>query len=109
MPYLKYKTHKAAWTKQGMREQYPTEQDRAKHRAWSVLHCQARFRGEECLITESEFFDIWKDHWSSRGRGPDDMTMTRRDPEKPWTRDNVEIITRKEHLRREKNFWKGRL
>jgi hypothetical protein len=96
------------WTKAGMKALYPTDEDRAKHRAWLVLHCQARFRGEECSITESEFFDIWQEHWHNRGRGRDQMTLTRCDSDLPWTSDNVEIITRAEHLRREKNFWKGK-
>jgi hypothetical protein len=100
---------KSGWTIAGMKALYPTQEDRDKHRAWLVLCCQARFRGEECLITESEFFELWEPHWPNRGRGSSDITMTRRDSDLPWTKDNVEFITRKEHLKREKNFWKGRL
>jgi hypothetical protein len=100
---------KSGWTIAGMKALYPTPLDRAKHRAWLVLCCQARFRGEECTITEQEFFELWAPHWSQRGRGSNDITMTRRDSDLPWTSDNVEFITRKEHLKREKNFWKGRL
>jgi hypothetical protein len=92
-----------------MAEQYPTEEARAKHRAWLVMCCQARFRGEPCDLTEAEFFAIWEPYWAQRGRGRDQMTMTRCDSELPWTRDNVEIITRRDHLVREKNFWKSRL
>ena len=99
---------KAGWTKQGMKALYPTQEDRDKHRAWLVLHCQARYRGEECEITEQEFFDLWAPYWLRRGRGSSDITMTRIDPESAWRRDNVEFITRKEHLKREKNFWKGK-
>jgi hypothetical protein len=96
--------HPRRWTLEGMKALYPTEQDRAKHRAWLVLHCQARFRGEECDITESEFFDLWAPHWAQRGRHSDDLTMTRIDDLKPWTRSNVEIITRKQHLRNKNNL-----
>jgi hypothetical protein len=71
------------------------------------LHCQCRFRGEECTITESEFFELWQAHWSQRGRHSDDLTMTRRDSDLPWTISNVEILKRSEHLRRENNFNKG--
>ena len=95
------------WTIAGLREKYPTPELRAKHRAWLVLCCQARFRKEECDLTEEEFFELWKPYWSQRGRGSDDMTMTRRDSDLPWTRDNIEILKRSEHLRRENNFQKG--
>jgi hypothetical protein len=97
------------WTREQMDRLYPTADLRRRHRAWVMLCCQARFRGEECTITEQEFFDIWAPYWSQRGRRSDQMTMTRIDPELPWTRANVEILTRAEHLKREKNFWKSRL
>ena len=89
-----------------MIEQYPTEELRAKHHAYLVHQAQARFRGESHDLTESEYFEIWAPYWSERGRRSEQMTMTRRDPSGSWTRDNVEIVTRKEQLTRNLSFSK---
>lgn len=78
-----------------------------QHRHQLYVDCQraraqARYRGEEWLITESEYIDLWMkdDQHLSKGRGRYDLTMTRLDPELAWTRDNVVIMTRLDHLRR---------
>jgi hypothetical protein len=63
---------------------------------------QAKFRGEDWQISEQDYIDLWmdRDQHLSKGRGRYDLTMTRIDPEKAWTVDNVHIITRIEHLRK---------
>ena len=95
------------WTRQGMDAQYPTKRDKDMHHAYLVHRCQARFSGEAHDITEQQYFALWQDHWDQRGRSANNMTMTRVDEELGWTLDNVEIITRSEHLRRSCNFNRG--
>lgn len=89
-----------------MLENYPSKEMRLKHRAFLVHQAQARFRGELHELTESEYFELWAEHWHLRGRQADQYTLTRCDPEGPWSRDNVEIVTRKEQLRRNSQFSK---
>ena len=87
-------------------EHYPTEELRQKHHAYLVHQAQARFRGEPHDLTESEYFELWGDLWSQRGKRGDSLTMTRCDPEGAWTRDNIEIVTRREQLSRNLAFGK---
>jgi hypothetical protein len=42
-----------------------------------------------------------------KGRGTHDYCLTRTDPEGAWTIDNVEVIDRLEHLRRQGASRKG--
>jgi hypothetical protein len=62
---------------------------------------QAWFRGEEWWITEQEYIDLWRqdDRYLQKGRDRDSLCMTKRDPDLAWTIDNVEIITRLQHLK----------
>jgi len=78
---------------------------------------QANFRNEDWQITEQEFINIWRidDRYKLRGRGLNSLCMIRVDIDLPWTIDNVEIISRVEHLKtcnKEKlattNWGKGR-
>ena len=95
------------WTKESMARLYPTDKLRAMHRGYLVHRCQARFRNEPYDLTEQEYFDIWQAHWAQRGRAKDQLTMTRIDESLGWSSDNVEIMTRAEHLRRSCNFNRG--
>jgi hypothetical protein len=63
---------------------------------------QAKFRGEQWLITESEYIELWRkdDLYQRKGRSVNDLCMTLVDPDLPWTLDNIEIITRSVHYRR---------
>lgn len=67
---------------------------------WHRHRAQAHYRGEEYYLTYGEYMEAWGDLWSKKGRGGDDMSMTRTDPERPWQRDNVEVITRREQIQR---------
>lgn len=63
---------------------------------------QAHFRGEVWTITEQEYIDLWRYHdlYLNKGRSPDQLCLSRCDPDGDWTLDNVEVITRLEHFRR---------
>jgi hypothetical protein len=76
----------------------PDEYKHQMYQPWLLAKAQARFRGEEWFLEFEEYYELWKDDWPNRGRRPEDMCMTRRDPEFAWDKDNAYIITRKEHF-----------
>lgn len=65
---------------------------------WLRAKAQANFRNEPWELTFEEFYDLWKDDWPNRGRQPENMCMSRQDPDGAWDATNAMIITRKEHL-----------
>lgn len=65
-----------------------------KHRA------QAKHRGETHSITPEEWFALWQDCWHLRGRGADNLCLCKTDPLLGWHVHNVEIMPRKEFLKR---------
>jgi hypothetical protein len=65
---------------------------------WLKAKAQANFRKEEWTMTFDEWFDLWKDCWHLRGRGAEDMCMTRADTDGSWSAENTILMTRKEHL-----------
>lgn len=85
-------------------EDYPSLELRIQHHAYLVHKAQAKFRGEPHELTEEEYFEAWGELWTQRGKQADQYTMTRRDPELAWSRDNVEVITRREQLSRNQKF-----
>lgn len=76
----------------------PDEFKHSMYTPWQMSSCQARFRGEEWDLTFDEYYNLWKKDWHNRGRKPDNVCMTRKDPSGAWTMGNVEIITRLEHI-----------
>ena len=54
----------------------------------------------EWRLSFSEFVTAWGDLWELRGRKSEDFTLTREDPEKAWSADNVVVISRREQLQR---------
>jgi len=71
--------------------------------AWAKHRSQANYRGEAYELTFEDWQTIWADPelFLRRGRKPDDVTLTRRDPEQAWSLDNCVVMTRLEHLRKE--------
>ena len=63
---------------------------------------QAWFRDEEWTITEQEYTELWlkDDQYLQKSRSADGLCMTRIDLEKGWHMDNVEIVSRRESMRR---------
>ena len=73
--------------------------DPMRHRMYDPFcksKAQAMYRQEGWDMTFDEFAELWQDLWTSRGRDGPDLCMTRIDIEKPWSRANCEIVTRKE-------------
>lgn len=84
----------------------PDEYKHQMYQPWMLARVQARFRGEEYLLSFEEYYDIWKDHWSQRGRASEQFCMTRYDHDGPWHVDNVRLLTRKEWLQEKNSFRK---
>jgi hypothetical protein len=74
--------------------------------AFLQARAQANFR-EECFeLTFEQFQTLWQDHWHQKGRGSADYCLTREDPEGAWTIDNVIVMPRVDHLRRQRLYKK---
>lgn len=86
----------------------PDPQKHDMYIAWGRSRAQAHFRGEEWHLTFDEYYTMWLPEWHNRGRQPEDVCMTRKIDAGAWELNNVEIITRREHLQRQGFSRKGR-
>jgi hypothetical protein len=75
----------------------PDPETHDQYVAWLKARAQARFRSEEWLLSFDQYQHAWQGHWHRRGRGGEDLCMTRQDRTQPWQVDNVELITRREN------------
>jgi hypothetical protein len=75
------------------------DHDPKMRRAFQVMRSQAKFRDESWQLEWEEFVVLWTPElWNQRGKGSDDLTMTRIDNTKPWHKVNVKIVRRADHL-----------
>lgn len=70
-----------------------------KYLVWLQQKNQANFREEGWSIDFAAWVDLWGEHWHNRGRERGDYCMSRKDWSRPWTLENVAIITRTEHAK----------
>ena len=89
------------------------EFDHIRYEPYLRARAQWNFRGEENDLTFAEWCELWQpEFWYKRGRktmrshGEESYTLTRKDPEKPWTMSNVEITTRTEQIARARQIAK---
>jgi hypothetical protein len=70
---------------------------------------QAWYRGEQWIITEEQFIELWlkDDRYLLKGRANHNLCMTRQDPDLDWSLDNVVFITRAEHYQNCNNHKKS--
>jgi hypothetical protein len=68
--------------------------------AFGYHRTSARLRQQTWALPWTTWRDIWLPNWHRRGRSWDSLCMARTDMDGPWTVNNVEIITRREHGRR---------
>jgi hypothetical protein len=74
---------------------YPDPIEHEQHIAWLRAKSQEKFLGREWHISIEEYMEIWgRDLWLRRGRKSNDLSLARIDWNKPWSKDNVQIITR---------------
>jgi hypothetical protein len=77
--------------------------DHERHRKWHLARCQANFRNEGWEITVEQWFELWPmSKWVRRGRGSNDLCMVRLDRDRPFSIDNVKIVTRYWQICRDK-------
>ena len=66
----------------------------------------ARLRGEQWDLTWEQWRDLWLPNWDQRGRSAECLCLARRDIDGIWNEHNVHLITRKEHGRRVREYYK---
>lgn len=79
----------------------PGEIPHEQYRCWIQHKNQANFRKEPYEITFEQYQELWTGKWERKGRGTNDYCLTRIDSEGAWSLDNVEVLERVEHLRRQ--------
>jgi len=88
---------------------HPDPDIHKKYTPYQRMKAQAHYRGEEFSLTFEQYCEFWtEDRWQCRGRGISDLCMSMRDLEKGWHYDNIEIILRRDQLkktRRPDGFW----
>lgn len=71
----------------------------AKRLSWQRMRAQALFRGEPYTLTLDEFCTLWTDElWAQRGMALDQLVMSRKDRQAPWSKSNCCIITRQKQF-----------
>lgn len=79
----------------------PQGQERERYYAWAKHRSQAHYRNESYSLSSEDWNLLWTEElWQQRGRHTDSIVLSRIDPLLPWSRNNVEFITRREQLRR---------
>lgn len=79
----------------------PDPIEHKKYLNWLQQKNQAKYRGEEWLLDFETWKAVWYDLWQFKGRASGDLCMTRIDDKGSWDKDNVEIVTRREHVLRQ--------
>lgn len=71
-----------------------------KYRAFIQQKNQAQFRGEDWQLSFEDWLSIWGTDFDRRGRGSQDLCLTRWDLEDSWTVSNCFLMERGEHMKR---------
>ena len=80
---------------------YSDPNDHMRYRPFLRSRSQAWYLDQEWTLTFKQYCDFWTPAlWSLRGRGTNDLVMVRKDLSGPWSKENCEIVTRKEQLTR---------
>jgi hypothetical protein len=72
-----------------------------KYLIWVQQRNQAQYRSEGWQLPFETWCALWQDHWHLRGRARGCYCMTRISTEGAWEVDNVVVVTREEHARRQ--------
>ena len=104
-------THKLKGRRRQQPESWKSGPDPLKHEkyyAWLKHRSQARYRKEDYDITWEQWEQLWSDgDFELRGRGKDDLCLSRKDPNQSWSVDNCQVVTRSSHLARNGEFRKN--
>jgi len=78
---------------------------REKYYAYLKHKAQCNFRGEDYELTWQDWETMWSDQqFLQRGKTVDSLCLTRIDYDLPWAEYNCQIVTRKDHLKRNSEF-----
>jgi len=66
---------------------------------WARARAQALFRSEIWDLSFEAWEQFWQWDWHLRGRGAQDICITRIDRQQPWHQDNICKITRRDLAR----------
>ena len=74
--------------------------DVMRRQAWARSRSQAEYYDQDWQLTYEEFCEFFPDleSFQRRGKGTEDLTLCRYDPEGAWSADNCCLITRYNHL-----------
>ena len=76
-----------------------------KYYAWLRHRAQAKFRKEDYDLTFEDWMKLWpNDLWECRGKGADNLCLSRHDFEDGWNLTNVEVMSRREHLSKKRGM-----
>ena len=79
--------------------------ERERYYAWQKHRCQANHRGEEYRLSHEDWCALWPyDVFIQRGRHIDDLCLSRKDHTGAWCLENVHIVPRRQHLKRNGEF-----
>ena len=78
----------------------PDDRRHDQYIAWLKHKSQAAYRSEAHEISFTQWETIWNDNWAWENRGRDKVSINlrRKDREKGWTMDNIEMIERRRLL-----------
>ena len=78
---------------------------RDKYYAFLQHKAQARFRKEDYQLTFDDWQELWPiDLWLQRGRNADGLCLSRHDFEDGWSVENVDVMSRREHLKKKRGM-----
>lgn len=81
---------------------------REKYYAYLKHKAQCNFRKQEYELSWEQWESLWPDDlFLKRGRGCDNLCLTKIDYELPWALYNVQVVTKGEHLKRNGEFRNG--
>lgn len=73
----------------------------SQRRQFTQQRNQALWRNEIWQLEWAEWIKMWQPYWSRRGRTANSLCMVRKDYTRPWHKDNVKLIERGDHVRRQ--------
>lgn len=79
--------------------------ERERYYAFTKHRAQANFRNEPYELTHEDWCELWpQELFLQRGRGGLDLCLSRQCTACAWSKDNVRVVTRREHLKRNGEF-----
>ena len=88
----------------------PDPAKRQRRLAFLRSRCQAKFRSEPWSLTLEDWYHFWPmDKWALRGKGKDNLIITRINIKGGWDRDNVVVKPRKGNQSRHYHHQRGTL